>query len=614
MTPTFYVGQRLSYDGALCTVRYHGPLPDLKGDWLGVEWDQRGRGKHNGTHQLERVFDCLSKSSKAASFIRPSREPDRSRTVLEALKFKYGSGTSSNRRIDPGTDSGAEIVHISGKAVEEIGFDKVQKQLSHFEALQIVLLDGLQVTGLTRKDASPEARDRAGQEFAATCPSINEIDLGWNLIEDWQDIADTCKHLAKLQILKASALRLKSLSIDNATAPGAFTKIQELQLNDTLLTPDQILHILVAGGTDGATAFPQLNTLSLSSNALGGFDTTDSCLVFTTITSLILDNNDLTSLAALPSISKHFPSLTSLSLQSNRISDLTMASSELMAFPTITHLALSSNRIPTFLALSSLPALFPNLISLRVSSNPFTATLPASAPADTSFYLTLARIPSLQILNYTPITARDRTEGEIYYLSVAEKAIRPILTTQSLSAATSYASNYYSRYSTLCSKYDRANILDSPPPASSLDANAASSSNHPAGSVASRLELTWTCALPKTLSVYHLKAVVHKHFGLAPLQFKLVYTSTELDPVGETTRKMDNSREEWARWIDGILYLDGAKWKERETEIVDGIRPWGDFLDGGEQIVRIRVEPKDEQWQGKRKQWRNAEKTTTDGG
>ncbi|RMD40266.1 hypothetical protein DV735_g4865, partial [Chaetothyriales sp. CBS 134920] len=599
-TQMFYIGQRLSYDGALCTMRYFGRLPDLKGDWLGVEWDQPGRGKHNGTHHGERIFHCLSTSDKVASFIRPSRKADPSRTVLEALKFKYGSNTSSSAQVD--VHSGVEIVHISGKAVEEIGFDKVQKQLSDFEALQIVLLDGLQVSGLTGGNASPETTtEKAAQEFATTCPNINEVDLGWNLIEDWQGIADTCKHLAKLRILKASGLRLKSL------------------------------------GADNVGAFAQLKTLSLSSNELDGFRTTNSSLVFTTVTSLILDNNHLTSLAALPSISKHFPSLTSLSLRSNRIVDLTIASPDCIAFPTITHLTLSSNLIPDFLALSSLPTLFPNLISLGVSSNPFTATLPASAPADSSFYLTLARIPSLKVLNYTTITARDRIEGEIYYISVAEKAIRPILATQSLSAAASYASHHYSRYPELCNKYDRTNLLETSAPILPGAAAASPSSvSHPAGSVASRLVactfyipsvsatatptstdekatarkeelLTWTCTLPKTFGVYHLKAIVRKHFaGLAPLQFRLVYTSTELDPVGETTRKVDKSREEWERWgdfdadilavwIDGILYRDGARWKQRETEILDGIRPWGDFLDGDEQSVRIRVEPTTDQ-------------------
>lgn len=55
----FYVGQRLCFEGAPCTVRYHGPVAGTKGDWLGVEWDEnQDRGKHDGSHQGKRYFTC----------------------------------------------------------------------------------------------------------------------------------------------------------------------------------------------------------------------------------------------------------------------------------------------------------------------------------------------------------------------------------------------------------------------------------------------------------------------------------------------------------------------------------------------------------------------------
>ena len=56
--PDFKVGQRLSYDGALCTVRYIGPVSGTAGDWLGVEWDDPSRGKHDGSHKDVRYFTC----------------------------------------------------------------------------------------------------------------------------------------------------------------------------------------------------------------------------------------------------------------------------------------------------------------------------------------------------------------------------------------------------------------------------------------------------------------------------------------------------------------------------------------------------------------------------
>lgn len=53
-----YVGQRLSFEGALCTVRYVGEVEGTKGEWLGVEWDDQSRGKHSGEHGGRRYFDC----------------------------------------------------------------------------------------------------------------------------------------------------------------------------------------------------------------------------------------------------------------------------------------------------------------------------------------------------------------------------------------------------------------------------------------------------------------------------------------------------------------------------------------------------------------------------
>lgn len=53
-----YPGERLSLKGQLCTVRYVGPVGDKPGKWLGVEWDDPKRGKHNGTHEQLNYFTC----------------------------------------------------------------------------------------------------------------------------------------------------------------------------------------------------------------------------------------------------------------------------------------------------------------------------------------------------------------------------------------------------------------------------------------------------------------------------------------------------------------------------------------------------------------------------
>lgn len=37
------------------TVRYVGEVSGTKGEWIGVEWDDEGRGRHDGTHDGKRL-------------------------------------------------------------------------------------------------------------------------------------------------------------------------------------------------------------------------------------------------------------------------------------------------------------------------------------------------------------------------------------------------------------------------------------------------------------------------------------------------------------------------------------------------------------------------------
>lgn len=57
MVDTLYVGRRLSYANVRCTVRYVGQVHGTTGEWLGVEWDDPSRGKHDGSHDSVKYFD-----------------------------------------------------------------------------------------------------------------------------------------------------------------------------------------------------------------------------------------------------------------------------------------------------------------------------------------------------------------------------------------------------------------------------------------------------------------------------------------------------------------------------------------------------------------------------
>lgn len=51
------VGDRVTFRGGHATVRFVGEVSDT-GVWLGIEWDDPSRGRHDGTHNGHRYFEC----------------------------------------------------------------------------------------------------------------------------------------------------------------------------------------------------------------------------------------------------------------------------------------------------------------------------------------------------------------------------------------------------------------------------------------------------------------------------------------------------------------------------------------------------------------------------
>jgi len=51
-------GKRLKLSGSLGTIRFVGDVDNTSGIWLGVEWDDPRRGKHDGVKDGKRYFTC----------------------------------------------------------------------------------------------------------------------------------------------------------------------------------------------------------------------------------------------------------------------------------------------------------------------------------------------------------------------------------------------------------------------------------------------------------------------------------------------------------------------------------------------------------------------------
>jgi len=187
----YHVGKRLSFKGRLCTIRYVGHVEGTKSDkeYLGVEWDDL-KGKHDGTYQGKRYFTCSSLSPTAASFVlSSSRTADPEQSFVDAVREKYGTPAT--------TDDSDEIV-ISGKTVEEVGFEKIRAQQARLHELKIVLVDGQRVS----------RAENVLLEIRSVCPIIEELDLSRNLFTNFSEVAKICSELGSLKNLRIRQVSL----------------------------------------------------------------------------------------------------------------------------------------------------------------------------------------------------------------------------------------------------------------------------------------------------------------------------------------------------------------------------------------------------------------------
>lgn len=53
------INSRIRLNGYPGTIRFVGEVRGTRGTWLGVEWDDPSRGKHNGEKDGIRYFSCL---------------------------------------------------------------------------------------------------------------------------------------------------------------------------------------------------------------------------------------------------------------------------------------------------------------------------------------------------------------------------------------------------------------------------------------------------------------------------------------------------------------------------------------------------------------------------
>lgn len=274
-------------------------------------------------------------------------------------------------------------------------------------------------------------------------------------------------------------------------------------------------------------------------------------------------------------------------------------------------LDISRNNITSWTILNKIPTVFPGLNTLRITGNPLFDQPPlppsvtdASKPMtiDEAFMLTLSRFPpTLTVLNYSTISPQDRSNAEMYYLSLIGKELSATTEAEEPAILATHP-----RYGELCELYAEPTITRAV-----ISDAAGERVIHPR-SVAARLVkmafrlpqdgtlLNHVKEIPGSFDTYQVKAMVSRLFGLPAFGFRLIWETDEWDPVekvagddagGDLDEDSEDEDQSGVREPERAGEgLDTSRFVRREVELVDSTRDVGFLFQGEVGEVRIRVE------------------------
>jgi hypothetical protein len=402
MSQIFHIDQRVSYASHTCTIRYIGPVTGTHGDWLGVEWDDASRGKHSGSASGTRYFDTLVPNS--GSFIRPSRPADTPRSFLQAVKDRYAA--DEDESVNP------KNLWIGGKEVQNVGFEKIRKQQGVLGILERVFVDKLCIVQAADEDKGEEI-----EQIAEVCPSIVELHLSNNLLENLEEVAMICSQLRRLTLLRLDGNRFSDTKLSNGLAKQVkpvFDQVEDLSLESTYLSWNEI-HAL-------CSYFPGVEKLWLLHNNLTNFDASSLKSLPASVTAINLGFNAFEELGiGLNHITK-LPKLRKLQLHQCHIRSI--SKNKPLFSEVVTEVDLSYNDIRNWSFIDELPTVFPGLTELIISHNPLFQNFDSPKELAVGDFIVAARLPTLTRLNNSAITPKYRQEAEMYYISLVNQELQ----------------------------------------------------------------------------------------------------------------------------------------------------------------------------------------------
>uniref|UniRef100_A0A8C6WBD7 Tubulin-specific chaperone E n=2 Tax=Nannospalax galili TaxID=1026970 RepID=A0A8C6WBD7_NANGA len=380
--PLAVIGRRVEVSGECATVRFCGGVPPVAGLWLGVEWDNPERGKHDGSHEGTVYFKC--RHPTGGSFVRPNKV-NFGVDFVTALKKRYALEEEADE------DGKACSLKVGCKQVQTVGFEHITKKQSQLRALKDISLSKCAVSCAGEKGGIAEA-----------CPNIRVVDLSKNLLSSWDEVILIADELRDLETLSLSENKLQ-FPLDSLTPPGTFSTLKILVLDKTGITWAEVLHC--------ASGWPVLEELYLRSNSISISERPTDVLQMVRLLDLSsnpsIAENQLYLIAYLPRLEQLI--LSDVGLSSMHFPDAKTGCKTSM-FPSLQYLIVNDNRISDWSFINELDKL-QSLQALSCSRNPLTE----GDKAETTRQIIIAKISQLKTLNRCQILPEERYGAELDY-------------------------------------------------------------------------------------------------------------------------------------------------------------------------------------------------------
>jgi len=382
-------GTRIESDGHYGTVKFVGEVPPTSGIWVGVEWDDPSRGKHDGCYEGVRYFS--TEHPTAGSFLR-QKKCNFGMSFMMALMQRYGRIEDEKELTQPD-----EMYVMGGNTrtqVEWVGAGKINLKQSQFQELSDISLRGLYVNG-------------AGDEgdIAKNTPNVKQLNLSNSLISSWLEVARITRQMQLLQELDVSSNRLELPKNGELDTEGAFASVKTLYANHMNYNWNQVVTFL--------TMFQQVQTLLVCYNCISSLE---NCPVFLEHLVLVnLEGNPIQKWENVLNLSelKH---LETLILNRTELGEISFPDGALTTryFQKLASLWISNNRISEWSSINELNKLS-SLTELRFLNNPLVATAGSSTAAR---QMIIAKLAKIRMLNSMDVTSGERRGAEIDYIKM----------------------------------------------------------------------------------------------------------------------------------------------------------------------------------------------------